>query len=128
MPLEAMKEAIMEESILNTIKNSLGISEDCDSFDSVIMTHINLAFATLFQMGLGPENGYCITDKHNEWSEFTDSENLLNFIKVYIGSKVRLAFDPPQNSNVINAINAQITEIEWRLSIMASSSDGGESK
>lgn len=118
----------MEESILNTIKNSLGISEDCNSFDSAIIVHINLTFATLSQMGLGPDGGYSIINKENKWSEFTDSENLLNFVKVYIGSKVRLAFDPPQNSNVINAINAQITEIEWRLSIMASSSDGGESK
>lgn len=117
----------MEESILNTVKNSIGISEDCDSFDQVIMTHINLTFATLSQMGLGPDDGYSITNKDNKWSEFTDSDTLLNFVKVYISSKVRLAFDPPQNSNVINAMNAQITEIEWRLSIIASS-NGGDSK
>ena len=29
--------------------------------------------------------------------------------------KVRLLFDPPQSSSVMDAIKSQISELEWRL-------------
>ena len=39
--------------------------------------------------------------------------------------KVKLLFDPPLGSAVIEVMNRQIQEFEWRLSIAA---DPGESK
>ena len=44
----------MEQSILKSTKNILGIADDYDVFDLQIMTHINSAFSTLTQLGVGP--------------------------------------------------------------------------
>ena len=55
------------ESILNSIKKLLGISEDYDYFDSDIIMHINSVFATLTQLGVGPEKGFSINDESEKW-------------------------------------------------------------
>lgn len=71
----------------------------------------------LNQLGVGPKNGYKITGSLNVWSEFTDDDRLIESVKSYIYLKVRMMFDPPQNSAHIQAIQAQIAELEWRLNV-----------
>ena len=38
-------------------------------------------------------------------------------VKTYIYMKVRLIFDPPTISSVIDAYKNQIAELEWRLNV-----------
>ena len=54
MPMAAMKEASMDDSILDTIKQLLGIQYDYTAFDTDIIVHINSAFMALNQLGVGP--------------------------------------------------------------------------
>ena len=44
---------------------------------------------------------------------------LLNDVKTYMYLKVKLFFDPPLNSSVLSAIERQISELEFRLSVDA---------
>lgn len=104
----------MEESILNSTKKILGIAEDYTAFDVDIITHINSTFATLYQLGVGPTDGYFIEDSSNEWSEFTTDLGF-NLVRSYMFLKVRMLFDPPATSFVINAMEKQIAELEWRI-------------
>lgn len=79
--------------------------------------HINTAFTTLNQIGIGPDEGFMIEDASVTWDQFLGDDPRLNSVKTYTYLKVRLIFDPPATSFVINAIEKQIEEIEWRLSV-----------
>lgn len=106
-------------SILTSIKKLLGITEDYEHFDMDIIIHINTALMTLTQLGIGPSSGYSIKDKSDVWSEFIPSGKNLESIKTYVYLKVKLLFDPPLNSAVIESINRQISELESRINYEA---------
>ena len=105
------------DSILTSIKKLLGITEDYEHFDQDVIMHINSAFSVLTQLGVGPEAGFFIEDSDAIWSDFVSDTSKLEFIKTYIYLKVKLVFDPPTSSAVIDAINRQITELEWRINV-----------
>lgn len=107
----------METSILTSIKKLLGIEEDYTHFDTDIVMHINSAFMSLNQLGVGPTAGFRIEDKEAEWSEFVGERLDLESVKSYVYLKTRLVFDPPQTSFLIDAIKDQIKELEWRLNV-----------
>lgn len=105
------------ESILITIKKLLGIAEDYTHFDADIIIHINTALMTLSQLGVGPEQPVSITSEMNTWQNTFGDTSDIEAIKTYIYLKVRIVFDPPTSSFVLEAMNRQISELEWRLNI-----------
>lgn len=108
----------METSILISTKKMLGIPEDYDVFDLDVITHINSAFSTLTQLGVGPSNGFMIEDDSASWSDFiVDGDIEYSSVKTYIYLRVRQLFDPPTTSYLISAFNEQIKELEWRLNV-----------
>lgn len=110
------------ESILISIKKLLGNTEDYDNFDTDIIIHINTAFTTLNQLGVGPSDGFSIADSEAKWSDYINPEDKnFNSVKTYIYLKVKMLFDPPLNSTVIDAIQQQIRELEWRLNVESES-------
>ena len=116
------------DSILKTIKKMLNVHEDDNSFDTDIITLINSTFVTLHQIGVGPIRGFAITGDSETWDEFIpDADDIsINSVKTYIYLKVRLVFDPPSSSSVMEAINKNVNELEWRLNVMAESRTRGE--
>ncbi len=111
----------MEESILTSIKKLLGISEECTDFDVDIITHINTVFMVLTQLGIGPNEGFFIENKDDVWSDYIDDETNLKAIKTYIYLKVRIVFDPPTNSSLLESMQNSIKELEWRLNVQVES-------
>ena len=107
----------MDDSILNTIKKQLGITEDYTVFDNDLIMHINSVFLTLSQLGVGPDEGFFIEGKTDSWTDYIDEGVLLNSIKTYVYLKVKLLFDPPGSSYAIDAINNIIKELEWRINV-----------
>lgn len=108
------------ESILTSIKKLLGIIEDDDSFDTDVIMHINSVFFTLKQLGVGPKNGFSITDKSAVWTDFIADANELQAVKTYIFMKVKLVFDPGSlTAAVITSYQEAIKEYEWRLKVDA---------
>lgn len=107
------------ESILTSIKKLLGIDEAYTHFDSDIIMHINSALMVLTQLGVGPEEGFMIEDDTSTWISFISEENAakIEAVKSYVYLKVKLLFDPPISSAVIESINRQISELEWRLNV-----------
>ena len=108
----------MEQRILVDIKKNVGLEEDDHSFDHEILTHINSAFSTLYQIGIGSQGMFVIEDETTLWSEYNLPTDQLAMVKALIAKKVRLAFDPPATSFHIDAIKKTIEEDEVRLSIM----------
>ena len=108
----------MEESILISIKKLLGISEEYTQFDDDIIMHINTVFLNLNQLGVGPKTGFFIEDDAAEWAEFIGDNNVqLQAVKSYMYLKVKLLFDPPLSSSVIESMNRMISELEFRLNV-----------
>ena len=105
----------MENSILNSTKEILGLKSDYTPFDLAVITHINSAFSILAQLGVGPADGYSIEDNSAVWSDLDLPQNQLNMVRTYIFLKVRMLFDVPATSFMIEALENQIREHEWRL-------------
>lgn len=107
------------ESILTSIKKLLGITEEYTHFDSDLIMHINSVFMILTQLGVGPSEGFFITDKDTNWDDFIPSGANMESVKSYVYLKVKLLFDPPQSSAVMESMNRMISELEWRLNVEA---------
>lgn len=105
------------ESILTSIKKTIGLTEEYDHFDPDIIMYINTVFVVLTQLGVGPAGGFRIEGEDAEWRDFLDDNILLEDVKTYVGMRVRLMFDPPQSSAVIESMNRIISELEWRISV-----------
>lgn len=105
----------MEDSILISTKKSLGITEDYTAFDADVLMHVNSAFSTLAQLGVGPATGFMIEDSTSLWTDFIGDDLNLNAVKTYVYLRVRLIFDPPTTSYHLTAVQEQIKELEWRL-------------
>ena len=107
------------ESILTSIKKLLGIAEEYDHFDPDIIMHINSVFMVLTQIGVGPSEGFRIEDEGAVWSDFIADATKLQAVKSYVHLRVKLLFDPPLSSAVIESINRTISELEWRINVAA---------
>lgn len=106
------------ESILTSIKKLLGIEENYEHFDQDIIIHINSTLMILTQLGVGPSKGFMIYDKNSLWSDFIANDAEIEAVKTYTYLKVKLLFDPPLSSSVIESINRSISELEWRINII----------
>lgn len=109
----------LSESILDSIKKMIGILSQDTNFDVDIIIHINGAFTTLRQLGVGPEEGYAIKSAENKWSEFITDESRLDSVKTYVYLKVKTVFDPPLNASLMESFQSTIKELEWRLNVAA---------
>ena len=116
------------ESILTSIKKLLGIAEEYEHFDADLIMHINSVFSILTQLGVGPSEGFMIEDATATWNDFIPDGLVLQAVKSYIYLKVKLLFDPPTSSAVIESANRMINEFEWRLNVAAESSGKGENQ
>ena len=105
------------ENILETIKKLMGITDVDLNFDEEIIMHINSVFMTLNQLGVGPTTVFKISSHEETWEDFTEGRLDLEAVKSYIYLKVRLLFDPPQNSFILDSYNKLIQEHEWRLQV-----------
>ena len=105
------------DSILLSIKSMLGIDANMNAFDFEIIQHVNAAFTTVHQLGVGPTDSFQIEGSDDIWSDFSTDPKLVNLARSYIYKKVRLAFDPPTNSFLNTSIENQIKEDEFRLNM-----------
>ena len=105
------------ESILTSIKKLLGIEAEDTHFDPDSIMQINMALMSLTQLGVGPSVGFVITGKDEIWSDLLGDRKDIENAKSYVYLKVRLIFDPPSSGVLIEAIERQIRELEWRLNV-----------
>ena len=106
-------------SILNDTKKQLGIDEASEYFDPVILMNINSVFVTLNQLGVGPDTIFSIEDEEDDWDDFM-TDSTVAMVKPYLYMKVRLMFDPPQQQTLLDAMERQVSELEFRLVVTTS--------
>lgn len=112
------------ESILETTKKLANITVGQDYFDTDVIIYINQVFLTLKQLGVGPAKGFIIADEVATWMEFIpDNPILREATKAYMAQKVRLKFDPPANSTMLQALQDSIAEFEFRALVEVESAN-----
>lgn len=107
----------MQDSILMTIRKLVCGDPYADHFDTDLLVHINACFSILNQLGVGPENGFAVTDETQSWSSYIADNRTLNMVKTYVTLKVKKIFDPPLTSSVLEAMDKEISQLEWRLNV-----------
>lgn len=108
----------LNESILTETKKLLGLDEDVTTFDLDVKMHVNSAFGTLSQLGLGPEGGFEVETTDQNWADFLLTDLTLLPVKSYVYLRTKLLFDPPPNSWTMVAMKEQIQELEWRINMV----------
>lgn len=107
----------MADSVLDSVKTALGLALDDKSFDPELVMHINSVFGTLNQLGVGPLEGFAISDNGTTWEEFIATDMRMNPVKSYMFLRVKMLFDPPPTSFALDAIKERIKEEEWRIAV-----------
>lgn len=113
------------DSILTSVKKMLGIDASYEHFDADIIMHINTVISILTQLGVGPDSGYTITGTEDTWGDWVGESTSLSSVKSFVYLKVRLLFDPPTSSSLIDSYNRLISELEWRLKIGSEETTNG---
>lgn len=118
----------MIESVLTSVKICLcGIPENDESFDENLMMYINSAFGTLYQLGIGPEEGYVISNKTDNWSDFITDQRLQVLVKDYVVNYCKIHFVPPESGFVMTSLEQNMDRLEWRLRVFGEQLAEGES-
>lgn len=107
----------MMDSILQSVKKDLGIAPDYTHFDEELIMTINSVLSVVRQLGVGPQDGFRITGTDEVWTDLVDDEERIDYVKTYVSKRVKLLFDPPLNSSVLESTKAVMSEIEWRMNV-----------
>ena len=94
-------------TLLQSVKDYLGIEVDDSSFDGAIAGHIDMSIFTLGQ----------ILSETPDYTPTTDSGSIPKEVLMYIKLSVKLLFDPSASATVQDAITKAKTELEWRMSV-----------
>lgn len=106
------------DSILQSVKKDIGIAPEYTHFDDELILTINSILSVLTQIGAGPKDGFKIEDDSAVWSDFIDAETTdVELIKSYVSKRVKLLFDPPNNSFATQALQERMNEFEWRINV-----------
>lgn len=109
-------------TILNEIKQMLGIVPETTEFDIDILSNINSAFFTLHQLGIGGSTAFYI-EPDSVWADLKTTINH-TIIRDYLYLKTKVVFDPPSSSSVAEAYNNRISELEFRMNIEVDNGGG----
>lgn len=105
----------MSDSIISSVNQYLGLEDDDPSYSVEILSLINGAILTLSQLGVCKS---IVITKDTMWEDVVSDVDL-EASKLYIQLKVKVAFDPPSTSAVLDAMERMIHELEWRLQTQA---------
>lgn len=107
---------LLDDGILETTKDAIGLIVEDTSFDAELLLHINAALSTLYQNGIGKP---VHVDRDDKWSKFVNDEQnqndyMFGQIKQYVFLETKILFDPPPPSTVEYVKNAADSML-WRL-------------
>lgn len=113
----------MADSILDSVKAALGLSLADSSFDLDVVVLINGTFGKLYQMDVGPSDGFSVTNSNAQWTDYVTDPDLRGLVEAYMAMSVKMAFDPPGTSFAIDATNKQIEKLAVHIVTRAETLD-----
>ena len=108
----------LEDSILKTVREAMGLGVDDTSFDSELLIHINASLARINQNGVG--NLVLVSDDTVTWKDFIGEvevgSDIFHLVPLFVSLNTKLIFDPPPPSTVEQYARS-CDELLWRLKI-----------
>lgn len=113
----------MEESIFGSIRSMIGgivlLPGETGPFDADLKAHINTVLGFLNQLGVGKE-GFRIEDDTETWHDFVGEQEealgiTLSEVIDYVYIRVKLLFDTPTSSVLVQNLKESYDEIGWRM-------------
>lgn len=108
-------------TILQFVKNVLGIHMTDNAFDSELLMHINSAIQMLVTFGV-EQFSTVYVEKDTPWTKL-DPPVFDSLAKAYLGSKVKIMFDPPTHGALLEAHAKSVDEIQLRLQVLINEKD-----
>ena len=109
--------------ILDDIKLNLGaVYSEVTDFDQEIISRINECIPMLYQLGIGSKPLFSLTTGNETWEQYINSD-YVPLVKKYIAGKVKMTFDPPSSSVILNSLQNEIREAEFRLLLIGNKGD-----
>lgn len=106
----------MAVTIIEDLRKLLGENINQEAFDTDIMIHLNSVFLSLYQFGYTNKGKVIVVDKNTTWDDLKAMDDkFTEAVKSYIFLKIKIIFDPPSSSFVLETYKQQILEYEWRL-------------
>lgn len=103
----------MEDSILNSVKDFLGVSDTDETFDKTLILTINSVLNIYHQVG---GVSFIVLDENDKWSDFLQDTADQELMRTYTCMKVKMIFDSSTMSGTqVNVYNELINEYEWRI-------------
>lgn len=103
------------ESILDAVKSAANIEAENTDFDNDMILYTNGVLWRIAEAGVG-KSGFAIRDRTQTWNDFIGEQSgCLEGVKTYVCLKVKLIFDPPTSSAVLESMQRIINEYEWVL-------------
>jgi hypothetical protein len=103
-------------SVVNAIKQLIGIHPEDTSFDLNVIFAINSAINILADIGVSELEDVVLTDTSMTWDELLGGRTDIEYVKTYIAQRVKMIFDPPTSSAANEAMKSLISELEFRIS------------
>lgn len=112
---------LANHGILSDVKDRLGLEQDYTPFDKQLCLHINTALSIMVQLGVchAGATRVQVVDNTVKWGDVLNNQQELFMAKEYLFTKVKLLFDPPTNSFLMNALEKQCQEFEFRAMVAA---------
>ena len=105
----------MNNNILSSVKNVCNIADPDTSFDNELILYTNTVLMELMQEWHGLDHAFRLEDGTETWDQLLGEDTDYEGVKELVGLKVRLMFDTPTSGSVLQAIQDQIKNLEWRL-------------
>ena len=109
------------KSILIDVANYLGmvVADDITPFNDMLCMSINSEISKLVQLGVisAADADFEIVDSSTTWADILPDEHRLSMAKTYVKIGVKLLFDPPTSSALIEALQREKDECEWRAKV-----------
>lgn len=108
------------DSVLETVRDAVGLEKDDTSFDTELIIYINGAIGELNQAGVG--NEITVLDDATKWEELVVNDSgsvsmkLVGLAIMYVFLNVKIHFDPPQ-VNTQNVMKDAMNQAIWRLAV-----------
>lgn len=111
------------ETILDDVKNHLGVPISNKCFDNDLKNDIEAAIYSVNTLGVFDGATFNINE-NTTWEDiFGDVINSVPIIKKYVCLKVRLLFDPPANGTLTKTITDQISEYAYNINLACDNTD-----
>ena len=105
----------MSDLILASVKRICSIADPDTSFDNELILYTNTVLMEIMQEWYGMDHAFKVVDGTETWDQVLGEDTDYEGVKELVGLKVRLMFDTPTSGSVMQAIQDQIKNLEWRM-------------